>query len=107
MAPADAQPVWDALIAAGATPFGLTAIDLARTEVGLIIIAVDYNPAEISPYDLSMDRFIKTDTENVGSEALASHGATPPKRFKTLKIEGDAVPDYGAAVTKDGPRSVS
>ncbi len=100
--PADAQPVWDALMAAGATPFGLTAIDLARTEVGLIIIAVDYNPAEISPYDLSMDRFIKTDTENVGSEALASYGATPPKRFKTLKIEGDAVPDYGAAVTKDG-----
>jgi glycine cleavage system aminomethyltransferase T len=68
----------------------------------LIIIAVDYNPNEISPWDLSMDKFIKTDTENVGAEALASYGATPPKRFKTLKIEGDAMPDYGAAVTKDG-----
>ena len=70
-APEDAQAVWDALIAAGGMPFGLTAIDLARTEVGLIIIAVDYNPDEISPWDLSMDRFIKTDTENVGAEALA------------------------------------
>ena len=102
VAPGDARRVWDALIAAGATPFGLTAIDLARTEIGLIIIAVDYNPGEISPWDLSMDRFIKTDTECVGAAALAERGANPPKRFKTLKIDGDLAPDYGAAVTKDG-----
>jgi len=102
MAPDDAQRVWDALIAAGATPFGLTAIDLARTEVGLIIIAVDYQPGEISPWDLSMDRFVKAGTEVVAAEALAERGASPPKRFKTLKIEGDVVPDYGAMVTKDG-----
>jgi aminomethyltransferase len=83
-------------------PFGLTAVDLARTEVGLIIIAVDYNPGEISPYDLSMDRFIRTDTECVGAQALAGYGANPPRRFKTLRIEGDTAPDYGAAVTLDG-----
>jgi glycine cleavage system aminomethyltransferase T len=99
---ADAQAVWDALLAAGGTPFGLTAIDLARTEVGLIIIAVDYDPGERSPWDLSMDRFIKTDTECVGAAALAERGANPPKRFKTLQIEGEAAPEYGAAVTKDG-----
>jgi aminomethyltransferase len=102
VAAGDAQPVWDALLAAGGTPFGFTAIDLARTEVGLIIIAVDYDPGERSPWDLSMDRFIKTDTENVGAAALAERGANPPNRFKTLEIEGDAAPDYGAAVTKDG-----
>jgi aminomethyltransferase len=98
----DAGTVWDALVAAGGVPFGLTAIDLARTEVGLIIIAVDYDPGERSPWDLSMDRFIKTDTENVGAAALAERGANPPKRFKTLQVEGDAAPDYGAVVTKDG-----
>ncbi|CAN5787764.1 glycine cleavage system aminomethyltransferase GcvT [soil metagenome] len=102
MAPGDARTIWDGLIAAGAIPFGLTAIDLARTEIGLIIIAVDYNPGEISPWDLSMDRFIDTDTECVGSAALAERGSNPPKRCKTLKIEGDAVPEYGASVTKDG-----
>jgi aminomethyltransferase len=102
LAPEDAQRVWDALIEAGATPFGLTAIDLARTEIGLIIIAVDYQPGELSPWDLSMDRFIATDTENVGAAALAERGGSPPKRFKTLRIEGDVAPDYGAAVTKDG-----
>jgi aminomethyltransferase len=98
----DAGTVWDALVAAGGVPFGLTAIDLARTEVGLVIIAVDYDPGERSPWDLSMDRFIKTDTENVGAAALAERGANPPKHFKTLQIEGDAAPDYGAVVTKDG-----
>jgi aminomethyltransferase len=101
MAPSDAQVVWEALVAAGATPFGLNAIDLARTEVGLIIIAVDYQPGETSPWDVSMDRFIKTDTENVGAAALAAYGANPPKRFKTLRFEG-GVPEAGAAVTKDG-----
>jgi aminomethyltransferase len=98
----DVRAVWDALLAAGGTPFGLTAIDLARTEVGLIIIAVDYDPGERSPWDLSMDRFIKTDTECVGASALAERGANPPKRFKTLQIEGEAAPEYGAAVTRDG-----
>jgi aminomethyltransferase len=101
-APGDTQTVWDALLNAGGTPFGLTAVDLARTEVGLIIIAVDYNPGEISPYDLSMDRFIKTDTENVGANALAAYGANPPKRFKTLRIESETAPEYGASVTIDG-----
>ncbi|MGZ4110018.1 MAG: aminomethyltransferase family protein [Actinomycetota bacterium] len=102
LAPEDANAVWEALIEAGGIPFGLTAIDLARTEVGLIIIAVDYQPGEISPWDLSMDRFIKTDTECVGAGALATYGANPPKRFKTLRIEGDTAPEYGATVTKDG-----
>jgi aminomethyltransferase len=102
MTPSDALPVWEALIEAGGVPFGLTAIDLARTEVGLVIIAIDYQPGEVSPWDLSMDRFIKTDTECVGAAALAERGANPPKRFKSLRIEGEATPDYGATVTKDG-----
>jgi aminomethyltransferase len=102
LAPDGAQTVWDALLEAGAVPFGLTAIDLARTEVGLIIIAVDYDPGERSPWDLSMDRFITTDTECIGATALRERGENPPKRFKTLQIEGEAAPDHGAAVTKDG-----
>jgi glycine cleavage system aminomethyltransferase T len=49
-----------------------------------------------------MDRFIATDTENIGAAALAERGQDPPKRFKTLKIDSDAAPDYGASVTKGG-----
>ena len=69
-------------------PFGLTAIDLARTEVGLIIIAVDYNPNEISPWDLSMDKFIKTDTENVGAEALAELRREPAEAVQDAEDRG-------------------
>jgi aminomethyltransferase len=94
--------LWEALVAAGGVPFGLEAIDLARTEAGLIIIALDYQPGETSPYDLSMDRVVKAGTECVGSGALAAYGADPPKRFKTLRIDGDSAPEYGAAVTKGG-----
>jgi aminomethyltransferase len=100
--PANATAIWRALLDAGAVPFGLNAIDLARTEVGLIIIAVDYDPGNRSPWDLSMDRFIATDTECVAASALAERGADPPKRFKSLSIDGATAPDYGAAVTKDG-----
>jgi aminomethyltransferase len=100
--PGHAERVWARLIGAGGVPFGLTAIDLARTEVGLIIIGVDYQAGETSPWDLSMDRFIATDTENVGANALAERGANPPKRFKSLKIESDTAPEYGAAVSKEG-----
>jgi aminomethyltransferase len=102
LAPGDATKVWESLVDAGGVPFGLTAIDLARTEAGLVIIGVDYQPGELSPWDLSMDRFIATDTDNVGAAALAERGAAPPKRFKTLKVNGDVAPDYGAAVTRDG-----
>ncbi len=98
----DALRVWEALVEAGGVPFGLTAIDLARIEVGLVIIGVDYQPGELSPWDLSMDRFIKTDNECVGAAALAERGAAPPKRFKTLRIESDTAPEAGAAVSAGG-----
>jgi glycine cleavage system aminomethyltransferase T len=38
----------------------------------------------------------------VGSGALAAVGANPPKRVKGLTREGDAAPEAGTAVTKDG-----
>jgi aminomethyltransferase len=101
-APEDALRVWEALLEGGGVPFGLTAIDLARIEVGLVIIAVDYQPGELSPWDLSMDRFIKVDTECVGAAALSAAGQAPAKRFKTLRIESEAAPEAGAAVARDG-----
>jgi glycine cleavage system T protein (aminomethyltransferase) len=100
--PASAPTLWQALIDAGGRPFGLDAIEIARIEAGLIIIGLDYQVGATSPWDVSLDRMIKTGTDNVGADALAAYGAAPPKRFKTLRIEGDAAPGAGAAVTKDG-----
>jgi aminomethyltransferase len=100
--PDSAPALWSALIAAGGKPFGLEAIDIARVEAGLIIIGLDYQPGETSPYDVSLDRFVKVGTENVGSEALAAVASNPPKRLKTLQIHGEAAPDAGTIVAKDG-----
>jgi aminomethyltransferase len=100
--PETIEGIWNALATAGGKPFGLDAVDLARVEAGLIIIGVDYQPGETSPWDLSMDKFIKTDTECVGAKALAEVGAAPQRRFKTLRIEAEAPPEIGAEVTKDG-----
>jgi aminomethyltransferase len=100
--PASAPALWQALNDAGGRPFGLDAIDIARIEAGLLIIGIDYQIGATSPWDVSLDRMIKTGTECVGADALASYGAAPPKRLKTLRIEGDAAPEAGTAVTKDG-----
>ena len=38
----------------------------------------------------------------MGKEALREVAAAPPNRFKTLRLEGEELPEYGAAVTKEG-----
>jgi aminomethyltransferase len=100
--PAGALPLWEALVAARGTPFGLSAIDIARIEAGLLVMAVDYQSEETSPFDVSLDRFIKPGVGTVGDEALAAVAADPPKRLKTLEIESDEAPEAGAEVTRDG-----
>jgi len=95
------NPLWEALVSAGGVPFGLEAIDIARVEAGLVIIGLEYQVDETSPWDVSLDKFIKPGTECVASDALASYGANPPRRLKTLTIEGDA-PEAGASVTRGG-----
>jgi aminomethyltransferase len=94
--------LWDALVAAGGQPFGLEAIDIARIEAGLIIIGLDYQPGETSPFDVSLDRFVKAGTECVGTEALAAAASQPAKRLKTISLEAATAPEAGSSVSKDG-----
>jgi glycine cleavage system aminomethyltransferase T len=37
-----------------------------------------------------------------GSQALVEAAAHPPRRLKTLRLEGDQLPDYGVEVTRGG-----
>ena len=51
---------------------------------------------------MGLDKVIRLDKGDFcGKAALAADGADPPNRFVTLVVDGD-VPEYGAAVTKDG-----
>ncbi len=102
--PANAPDLWNAVIGAGATPFGTEAIEILRIEAGLIVTDYDYEAHVRTPFDFGLDRLVALDrdVEFAGKDVLRRIAAAPPNRFVTLRLEGDALPEYGALVTKDG-----
>jgi aminomethyltransferase len=102
-APADAEALWAALTGAGATPYGLAAVETLRIESGLVFIGYDYFQHETNPFDMSLDKVIRLDKGDFnGKAALAATAQSPPRRFVTLAVDGGDVPEYGAAVTSGG-----
>lgn len=99
-----AEGLWRALLDTGhVTPYGLNAVETLRQESGLIFIGYDYFAGETDPYEVGLDRVVKLDKpEFRGRDALRSIAANPRRRITTLVIEGDEVPDYGAAVRQSG-----
>ncbi len=88
----NALALWDALIDAGAPyglqPAGMLALDVARIEAGLMLIDVDYVPAnkaliesqKSSPYELDLGWAVNLDKEHfVGRQALAAEKARGPQ----------------------------
>jgi aminomethyltransferase len=76
---------------------------MLRIESGLIFIGYDYFQHETDPFDMSLDKVIRLDKGDFhGKQALAETAKAPPRRMVTLALEGSDVPEYGAAVTKDG-----
>lgn len=102
VAPEDALKVWEALVEKGGVPFAVEAIELLRVEAGLMLIYIDYRLNDISPWDLSMDSCIKLHPDCVGTEALKEYRKILPRRFKTLKIEGDALPSFHTGIYVKG-----
>lgn len=100
--PSDAVELWRALRGAGIPVFGSHAIEIARIESGMVVQGFDYQSGEGTPYDVSFDGVVKLDAGFLGAEALRPVAADPPHRLKSLRLEGSDVPEYGAAVTRDG-----
>lgn len=100
-APEDALKIWEAIVERGGVPFGVYAIEILRAEAGLPLIYIDYRLNDMSPWDLSMDNCIKFHPDCVGTEALKEYQKDLPRRFKTLKIEGDHLPDFHTGVFAD------
>ena len=78
-------------------------METIRIESGLIFIGYDYFQHETSPFDMSLDKLIR----------LARHDFTGKRRSQPKpmtrragsshsSLDGGDVPEYGAAVTKDG-----
>jgi aminomethyltransferase len=102
--PDNAEALWTAVQDAGATPYGVGVIEQIRVEAGMVVTDYDYESHTRTPYDLSFDRLVAIDKpgEFVGKEKLREVASNPPNRFKTIRLEGSELPEYGAAVTKDG-----
>jgi aminomethyltransferase len=101
--PDHAESLWTALTDAGARPYGLAAVETLRIESGLIFIGYDYFQHETDPFDMSLDKVIRLDAGDFhGKESLARMAASPPRRMVTLVLDGEEMPEYGAAVTRDG-----
>jgi glycine cleavage system T protein (aminomethyltransferase) len=102
--PEHADELWAAVEGAGATPYGVEVIEPLRIESGMVVTDYDYAEHERSPFDLGMDRQVALDTpaEFMGKERLREIAADPPNRFKTLRVDGGLLPEYGAAVTREG-----
>ncbi len=108
-APEDAETLWHAVVAAGQPhglrPIGLSAIETLRIESGLLFPDVDYFPHQTDPFEVRLDNVIKLDKTGdfIGRDALREIAAQgTPRLLTTLRIEGDEVPEYGAAVTVNG-----
>jgi aminomethyltransferase len=105
----DAPELWNAVLRAGKPhglrPVGLSAIETLRIESGLLFPDIDYFPHDTDPFEVRLDKVIKLDKPGdfVGRaalQAIADEGTA--RLLTTLRIEGDEVPEYGAAVTQDG-----
>ena len=105
----DAPKLWHAVVRAGEPhglrPIGLSAIETLRIESGLLFPDIDYFPHQTDPFEVRLDKVVKLDKPGdfVGREALSAIAARgTPRLLTTLRIDGDEVPEYGAAVTRDG-----
>jgi aminomethyltransferase len=100
--PDGADQLWNAVTGAGAQPYGLAAVETIRIESGLIFIGYDYFQHETNPFDMSLDKVIVLDKGDFcGKAALQETAKGPPKRLKTVVLDGDEVPEYGAEVMKE------
>jgi aminomethyltransferase len=100
----DALPLWDALIEAGTpygiTPAGMLALDVARIEAGLMLLDVDYVPANkaliasqtSTPFELDLGWAVKLDkAQFVGKGALAAEARRGPEwRFVGIEVDWDS-----------------
>ena len=101
--PEDAEGLWDALLASGATPYGLAATETLRIEAGLILIGREYVPHRSTPYDVSLDGLVRLDKSGfIGRDALRAIAGSPPRCLATVIVEGERVPPAGTPINRGG-----
>jgi aminomethyltransferase len=102
-APADCEPIWDALTASvegGLPAAGLAARDTLRLEAGMPLYGNELG-RDVTPYEAGLGRVVRLDKPGdfVGREALAARAAEGPRRTLIgLLGRSRRVPRHGYAV---------
>ncbi len=106
----DAEPLWQALSAAGAgdglLPAGLAARDTLRLEAGMPLYGNELGP-DLTPFDAGLGRVVRLDkaSDFVGRAALAERAAAAAQRqLVGLTCQSRRVPRHGYEVLWDGAR---
>jgi aminomethyltransferase len=104
ISPEHANDLWEVITGAGAVPYGVDVVEPIRIEAGMVVTDYDYEAHQRSPYDLGLDRVVALDAggEFMGKETLRGIASDPPNRLKTVRLEGEKLPEYGATITRDG-----
>lgn len=98
--PAVAVALWEALIAAGLSPYGLEAVDILRVEKGYLV-GSELN-GQTTPFDLGLASLVRQGNACVGSALLdrpAFHEATRPRLVGLRASDGRAHFLGGAQLT--------
>jgi folate-binding protein YgfZ len=104
LAPAACEPVWKALLAAGATPLGLDAAEILRVEAGRPRFGAELDEDTL-PLEAGLERAISYDKGcYVGQEVIArvTHRGHVNRKLAGLWISGDTAAATGAPLTHDG-----
>jgi aminomethyltransferase len=105
--PERAPGVWDALLAAGATPCGLGARDTLRLEVGFHLYGNDMDETR-NPIEAGLGWCCREQTGFIGSEVVAAaRAAGTPERLVAFMVQGQGIarqgnPIHGGGVVTSG-----
>ena len=105
--PKDGLKVWDALWEAGKdfklTPMGFEALDMLRTEAGLILGGNEFSD-ETDPFEAGIGFTVPLKTKEanfIGKEALIKRKENPHRKLVGLEIEGNEKVNQGDCVHID------
>jgi aminomethyltransferase len=101
--PADAPPVWDALLAAGVVPAGLGARDTLRLEACFHLYGNDLSE-DRNPIEAGLSWCCKLDTGFVGADVLRD--LEPEQTLVPFAFTGPGIPRQGNPVKTDAGEGV-
>ena len=80
-----AGPVWDALNAAGAVPYGIEALEFLRIEKGHIVVGGEAD-GRTTPHDLRLERMLRKGGGFIGASALDRPALAAPDRLQLVGL---------------------